>query len=132
MFLQVSVILFTGGCLVWGVSALGGAWSEGAWPRGGAWSGGCLLWGVPGPRGVPGGDPPDGYSRGVFGPRGCLLDPPDGYCCGRYASYWNAFLLKINVHNFGCTTFSLFLSTLRPFCCLWPRCETNKDPTNRS
>ena len=19
--------------------------------------------------------------------------PPDGYCCGRYASYWNAFLL---------------------------------------
>ena len=19
-------------------------------------------------------------------------DPPDGYCCGRYASYWNAFL----------------------------------------
>ena len=18
--------------------------------------------------------------------------PPDGYCCGRYASYWNAFL----------------------------------------
>ena len=42
--------------------------------------------------------------------RGCLLlgggsggggDPPpaDGYCCGRYASYWNAFLLmnKINL-----------------------------------
>ena len=21
--------------------------------------------------------------------------PPDGYCCGRYASYWNAFLCKI-------------------------------------
>ena len=21
-------------------------------------------------------------------------DPPDGYCCGRYASYWNAFLLQ--------------------------------------
>ena len=24
-------------------------------------------------------------------PGGCG-DPPDGYCCGRYASYWNAFL----------------------------------------
>ena len=25
-------------------------------------------------------------------------DPPtDGYCCGRYASYWNAFLLHINL-----------------------------------
>ena len=23
-------------------------------------------------------------------------DPPDGYCCGRYASFWNAFLL-VNV-----------------------------------
>ena len=36
--------------------------------------------------------------RGVPGPGGCLVpggcgDPPrDGYCCGRYASYWNAFL----------------------------------------
>ena len=44
-------------------------------------TGGCLLpgghgpGGVHGPRGEPGGDP-----------------PPDGYCCGRYASYWNAFL----------------------------------------
>ena len=47
MFLQASVILLTGGCLVPGVS---------------------------GPRGVPGGD------------------PRDGHCCGRYASYWNAFL----------------------------------------
>ena len=25
---------------------------------------------------------------------GCLVEtPPDGYCCGRYASYWNGFLL---------------------------------------
>ena len=29
----------------------------------------------------------------VHGPGGCLVEtPPDGYCCGRYASYWNAFL----------------------------------------
>ena len=41
--------------------------------------------------------------RGIcLGPGGwgCLLpgvpggDPPDGYCCGRYASYWNAFLFR--------------------------------------
>ena len=42
--------------------------------------GGCL---VPGGS-VPGGD---------LLPGGCLVEtPPDGYCCGRYASYWNAFL----------------------------------------
>ena len=72
-------LLFTGVCLSRGggacplrVPALGG----------GACSGGCLLWGGyllqwggPAPGGVPGGD------------------PSDGYCCGRYASYWNAFLL---------------------------------------
>ena len=30
------------------------------------------------------------------GPGGCLLQEgvPDGYCCGRYASYWNAFLFS--------------------------------------
>ena len=28
--------------------------------------------------------------------RGAGGDPPrDGYCCGRYASYWNAFLFKM-------------------------------------
>ena len=33
--------------------------------------------------------------RGVPAPRGALGGPPrDGYCCGRYASYWNAFLFK--------------------------------------
>ena len=42
---------------------------------------GGLLPGVPGPGGA--------------GPGGCVPggNPPDGYCCGRYASYWNAFLL---------------------------------------
>ena len=32
--------------------------------------------------------------RGAWS-RGCLVEtpPPDGYCCGRYASYWNEFLL---------------------------------------
>ena len=68
MFLQVAVILFTGGM---------------PGPRG------CLVpGGVPGPRGclVPGGV----WSRGVPGG-----DPLDGYCCGQYASYWNAFLFIV-------------------------------------
>ena len=56
-----------------GVSALGGACS-----------GGCLLWGVPAPGGA--------YSGGYL-LRG-VEPPPDGYWCGRYTSYWNAFLLK--------------------------------------
>ena len=63
-------------------------------PEGGACSGGgCLL--LPGgrrssPREVPapwGGRVPALVRGGVF----CCMPPPDGYCCGRYASYWNAF-----------------------------------------
>ena len=50
---------------------------------------GCLiLGGVPGPGG------------------GCLVPangwwrpPPEGYCCGRYASYWNAFLFLFYWNN---------------------------------
>ena len=48
--------------------------------------------GGPGPGGLPG--PWGGaWSRGVWS-GGCLVETPlpDGYCCGRYASYWNAFL----------------------------------------
>ena len=47
-----------------------------------------LTGGLPAPRGVsaPGGV----YFGGVPGG-----DPPrDGHCCGRYASYWNAFLFN--------------------------------------
>ena len=88
MFLQVSVILFTGGCLVPGGSGPGGSG-----PRG------CLLWGVPGPRGclVLGGLVLGGCSGG------CLMETPlDGYCCGWYASYWNAFLFIIaHIHSVG-------------------------------
>ena len=61
-----------------------GAWSRGVWSGGGSCPGGvgsrgdCLVLG-----GMPGGD------------------PPDGYCCGRYASYWNAFLLKYIIGFFS-------------------------------
>ena len=65
-------------------------------PRGVSGSGGCLvpggclvLGGVPGPGG---GVPAPGGLVLLGGPGG---DPPDGYCCGRYASYWNAFLFIV-------------------------------------
>ena len=41
---------------------------------------------------------PQGGMPGPGGCEGCLVtggDPPGGYCCGRYASYWNAFLLHL-------------------------------------
>ena len=80
MFLQVSVILFMGG-----MPGPGRVTGPGVVPGlGGSAPGGCLHLGVPGPGGV--------CSRGV--PSG---DPPDSYCYGRYASYWNAFLLKIGL-----------------------------------
>ena len=81
MFLQVSVILFTGG---WVPGPRGVPGPEGVpGPRGVPGPEG-----VPGPRGVPG-------PEGVPGPGGCLVEtPPDSYCCGRYTSYWNAFLFK--------------------------------------
>ena len=81
MFLQVSVILFTGGCLVpVGCLVQGGAWSwGGAWSRG-VWSRGE---GMPGPGGSL-----------VLGGGAWWRPPLDGYCCGRYASYWNAFLFN--------------------------------------
>ena len=71
--------------------------SWGVWPSGGGSPGSHprdklrgLAWGGisrPTPRGI---------SRST--PRGCIpacteADPPtNSYCCGRYASYWNAFL----------------------------------------
>ena len=69
--------VFTGVCdsVHGGVPGPGGLWFQ--W--GGAWSGGAGPGGS-GLGGVPGGD------------------HADGYCCGRYTSYWNAFLLLIPVN----------------------------------
>ena len=81
---------------------LGGACSqEGVWSRGVPAPGGCLLWEGRGcPGGLLGGIGPRGVSSGALIPGGSargmpLGDPPDGYCCGRYTSYWNAFLFVI-------------------------------------
>ena len=83
MFLQVSVCPRGGGAWSDGVSAPRGVPGLGEVSA----SGGCLLWGVPdlGDVLLPGG----GWYPSMHWGR-----PPqrDGYCCGRYASYWNAFL----------------------------------------
>ena len=70
--------------------------SQGAASSRGVWSGESLLSGVS----FPGGSGPRGFW--CLFPGGCLLlegaglveTPRDGYFCGRYASYWNAFLLS--------------------------------------
>ena len=73
----------------------GGSW--GVWPggvsrptpRGGSW--GVWPGGVsrPIPKGVSRHTPTGGYPSMHWGRH---PPPADGYCCGRYASYWNAFL----------------------------------------
>ena len=69
-------------------------------------TGGACSGGVPGP-GVP--DPGEWSGLGP-GPGGLVWEdlvsggawwrPPDGHCCGRYVSYWNAFLLLLNLQNY--------------------------------
>ena len=63
--------------------------------------GGCLLQGmfapgVPAPGGeclLPGGSSPWYIDHSLIVTRVVTRPPPhDGYCCGRYASYWNAYL----------------------------------------
>ena len=83
----------------------GGSWGgsgPGPHPRG-SWVGssqrGFLLWGVP--------------ASGGFLLWGCLLQgsclpqgvetPRDGYCCGRYATYWNAFLFYDSFNSVNTT-----------------------------
>ena len=99
-YVFTGVCLSTGGCACsWGggcdcsqgVPAFGGGVPgptgvpapRGAWSRG-VWSGGWVPapWGS-GLRGVPDGDSP------------MPPIPPDDLCCGRYASYWNAFLFLL-------------------------------------
>ena len=80
------------GCLVGGGGCLltGHAWSGegGVCSEGDVWSRS-----VPGERLCSRGG---AWSEALL-PGGCLVEtPPVGYCCGRYASYWNAFLLACN------------------------------------
>ena len=77
IFLHLFVILFTGGGWYPSMPCSGGCvLSKHALQRGGgvpARGGVCLVWG------------------------GLLETPLDGYCCGRYASYWNAFLFMESI-----------------------------------
>ena len=104
LFLHESVILSTGVC-AW--SRGGGAWFGGSGAGRGSGPGGVSSWGGspgpqprgklrgiwfrPTPKGEVEGDLVQALTRG--GSWGEWLGLPAGYCCGRYASYWNAFLL---------------------------------------
>ena len=82
--------IFTGVCdsVHRGVSAPGGCLLPG-----GSAPGWCLLLGVAAPGGRV-------CCWGVPGPGGGAWwrpSPPDGCCCGRYASYWNAFLFSYEI-----------------------------------
>ena len=104
MFLQVSVILFTGGVGGWwwvvsqhalqvsspttkgGVEGSGqGGVSRPTWGGLQVHSCGRGLQGAPGP-----------HLGGLVSQHALRQTPPDGYCCGWYASYWNAFLFKLD------------------------------------
>ena len=109
IFSQASVILSAEGSLLpTGVPAPGGACSGGACsgglpaPGGGARSGGSpglhtrgnlrRIRSRPTHKGEFEEDQVQAYTQGGnWGGSG--LGPPDGYCCGRYACYWNTFLL---------------------------------------
>ena len=73
-------VIFSQACVKNSVHGGGGGLGFCSREEGGA----CLGEGVPAPGGE--GSAPGGG--------GCLVETPprDGYCCGRYASYWNAFL----------------------------------------
>ena len=60
-----------------------------------------------------------GACSGGFWSRGCLVETPlDDYCCGRYASYWNAFVFTEQfvqtsyTQNEQVKIFEFFLQTL--------------------
>ena len=94
------------------------------------------MGGVPAPEG-------GGWAEGMSGPGGVACsqggssgDPRDGHCCGRYASYWNAFLYIIvwlarffweNVFNsFSCLSIEIAYSN---FAFLWPYPESHSTKT---
>ena len=71
-------------------------------PHPGGRSRGLVGWGSPGPH--PGEVEGSGWGGLQAHTQGCVSQhalrqtpppPADGYCCGRYASYWNAFLFSI-------------------------------------
>ena len=53
-----------------------------------------------GSRHPPGADPPGADTpREQTPPEQTPRPPRYGHCCGRYASYWNAFLFRVNEHH---------------------------------
>ena len=99
MFLHMSVILFMGGGVVskhtlavasqHALQQVSRGGVSRSTPRGELRG---LAWGVSSP--TPGGvSRPTPWGRGI--PACTEAETSHGYCCGRYASYWNAFLFAI-------------------------------------
>ena len=106
MFLHMSVILFTGGVFQHALQVVSPHASQQVSSGRGVVSQHALQVSRPTPKGetegsIQGGSPgphPEGclLLRGVPAPggvcsQGGVETPRDDYCCGRYASYWNAF-----------------------------------------
>ena len=70
-------------------------------------TGGCLPQCMLGYHPLPGADtPPEQTPPGADTPQSRHPSPRYGHCCGRYASYWNAFLFQTVLNIFK--TFSFF------------------------
>ena len=83
----------------------------------------CIAGGIPACLAAGGvcsrGSAPGGACSGGVCSGGCGDPPPkaDGYCCGRYASYWNAFLFHQFIRS-SAVAHSGFFSTSKNFICL--------------
>ena len=109
-------VIFSEVCVKNSVHTGGGGFSRPT-PRGEI---GGLARGVsrPTPRGVSRPTPRGVQAQGVPGPglggvskQALRQTPPlpaDGYCCGRYASYWNAFLLIFKIHCYFHWNFTIW------------------------
>ena len=92
-----------GACMAGGSMHVGGggyAWQGHVWHGGHAWQG------------------------GVFGRvcvAGDVLGRRDGHCSSRHASYWNAFLFKMNLKAMSFLVFSLGLPLLLPSSVVFPK-----------
>ena len=90
MFLQASVILLTGGVCYPSMHCMLLLWPSVVvtfWLKAAFWYG---LLGV----GAEGHNRRPPHQKAITVAWWRPPPPPDGYCCGRYASYWNAFLFR--------------------------------------
>ena len=113
----------------WSVHGCGNAWHGGMCGRGHVWQGACVAGGMCGMGAcVAGGMCGRGHVwqgawQGVW-QRACMVGGMhgrrDGHCSGRYASYWNAFLLGFRLQLLQYQLFSIALRSSTCWCNLVP------------